>query len=105
MGRQVHSLSRRSHIRYPPKVESPEQKRHAARNSTCEGSSLNRGHLHGGNLRAHAVCASPQTVGAEERTRTFTPLRVHGPEPCASANSATSAHLNQMPTASNRVKS
>ena len=28
---------------------------------------------------------------AEEGTRTPTPLRVHGPEPCASANSATSA--------------
>src|SRR5260370_32553454 len=32
-----------------------------------------------------------QSVGAEEGTRTPTPLRVHGPEPCASANSATSA--------------
>jgi hypothetical protein len=31
------------------------------------------------------------TSGAEEGTRTPTPLRVHGPEPCASANSATSA--------------
>ena len=30
-------------------------------------------------------------AGAEEGTRTPTPLRVHGPEPCASANSATSA--------------
>src|SRR5215470_15758786 len=30
-------------------------------------------------------------LGAEEGTRTPTPLRVHGPEPCASANSATSA--------------
>ena len=29
--------------------------------------------------------------GAEERTRTFTPLRVQAPEACASANSATSA--------------
>jgi hypothetical protein len=29
--------------------------------------------------------------GAEEGTRTPTPLRAHGPEPCASANSATSA--------------
>lgn len=29
--------------------------------------------------------------GAEGGTRTPTPLRVHGPEPCASANSATSA--------------
>ena len=40
------------------------------------------------------VLAEPQTVsriGAEEGTRTPTPLRVHGPEPCASANSATSA--------------
>ena len=32
-----------------------------------------------------------KTIGAEEGTRTPTPLRVHGPEPCASANSATSA--------------
>jgi hypothetical protein len=33
-------------------------------------------------------------IGAEEGTRTPTPLRVHGPEPCASANSATSARIN-----------
>jgi hypothetical protein len=32
-------------------------------------------------------------LGAEEGTRTPTPLRVHGPEPCASANSATSARV------------
>ena len=32
-----------------------------------------------------------KNLGAEEGTRTPTPLRVHGPEPCASANSATSA--------------
>src|SRR5437660_7303708 len=32
-----------------------------------------------------------RTFGAEEGTRTPTPLRVHGPEPCASANSATPA--------------
>src|SRR6478735_9717956 len=32
-----------------------------------------------------------ENSGAEEGTRTPTPLRVHGPEPCASANSATSA--------------
>src|SRR5271157_5992272 len=32
--------------------------------------------------------------GAEEGTRTPTPLRVHGPEPCASANSATSARVD-----------
>ena len=32
-----------------------------------------------------------QNRGAIEGTRTPTPLRVHGPEPCASANSATSA--------------
>jgi hypothetical protein len=32
--------------------------------------------------------------GAIEGTRTPTPLRVHGPEPCASANSATMAILN-----------
>src|SRR5689334_21092451 len=32
-----------------------------------------------------------QRLGAEEGTRTPTSLRIHGPEPCASANSATSA--------------
>jgi hypothetical protein len=32
-----------------------------------------------------------EIFGAEEGTRTPTPLPVHGPEPCASANSATSA--------------
>jgi hypothetical protein len=32
-------------------------------------------------------------VGAIEGTRTPTPLPVHGPEPCASANSATMAIL------------
>ena len=32
-----------------------------------------------------------QNSGAEEGTRTPTPLRVRGPEPRASANSATSA--------------
>ena len=31
------------------------------------------------------------TLGAIEGTRTPTPLPVHGPEPCASANSATMA--------------
>lgn len=34
--------------------------------------------------------------GAEEGTRTPTPLRVHGPEPCASANSATSAFVDHL---------
>ena len=34
---------------------------------------------------------STQNRGAIEGTRTPTPLRVHGPEPCASANSATMA--------------
>src|SRR5437899_6980295 len=34
--------------------------------------------------------------GAEEGTRTPTPLRAHGPEPCASANSATSAKVTGM---------
>src|ERR1700678_3487961 len=33
-------------------------------------------------------------LGAEEGTRTPTPLRVHGPEPCASANSATTARCH-----------
>ena len=32
-----------------------------------------------------------ENLGAIEGTRTPTPLRVHGPEPCASANSATMA--------------
>src|SRR6476660_7806813 len=38
----------------------------------------------------------PSTLnrGAIEGTRTPTPLRVHGPEPCASANSATMAQKN-----------
>ena len=34
---------------------------------------------------------SPTLLGAIEGTRTPTPLPVHGPEPCASANSATMA--------------
>src|ERR1700704_1267528 len=42
-------------------------------------------------------------VGAEEGTRTPTPLRVHGPEPCASANSATSA-LNEAPDKNRRLR-
>src|ERR1700719_3255270 len=40
------------------------------------------------------VNSSPRegkNAGAIEGTRTPTPLRVHGPEPCASANSATMA--------------
>ena len=37
-----------------------------------------------------------RTFGAEEGTRTPTPLRAHGPEPCASANSATSAKVTRM---------
>src|SRR6202012_3912146 len=46
---------------------------------------------------ARALAVPPKLlknqVGAEEGTRTPTPLRVHGPEPCASANSATSARV------------
>src|SRR6202035_2589069 len=38
-----------------------------------------------------------QLLGAIEGTRTPTPLRVHGPEPCASANSATSAFEMRRP--------
>src|SRR6478672_12622176 len=34
-----------------------------------------------------------ENSGAIEGTRTPTPLRVHGPEPCASANSATMASV------------
>jgi hypothetical protein len=37
--------------------------------------------------------------GAIEGTRTPTPLRVHGPEPCASANSATMASSSTRETA------
>src|SRR5438552_351088 len=37
------------------------------------------------------IFSDSEIGGAEEGTRTPTPLRVHGPEPCASANSATSA--------------
>jgi hypothetical protein len=46
-------------------------------------------------------------LGAEEGTRTPTPLRVHGPEPCASANSATSARIasDQMMSPSGRTTS
>ena len=40
-----------------------------------------------GNLRR----GRRENLGAIEGTRTPTPLRVHGPEPCASANSATMA--------------
>src|SRR5580693_4760390 len=36
------------------------------------------------------------TFGAIEGTRTPTPLRVHGPEPCASANSATMAKSDSL---------
>src|SRR5262249_50333549 len=42
-------------------------------------------------LRPHATACRQKTNGAEEGTRTPTPLRAHGPEPCASASSATSA--------------
>ena len=38
-----------------------------------------------------------QIIGAIEGTRTPTPLPVHGPEPCASANSATMARGLQSP--------
>ena len=43
-----------------------------------------------------------QEAGAEEGTRTPTPLRVHGPEPCASANSATSARRDSADRSSHR---
>src|SRR5438477_7592623 len=42
-------------------------------------------------LRCYAMSSKVAKNGAEEGTRTPTPLRVHGPEPCASANSATMA--------------
>src|SRR5690348_716750 len=56
--------------------------------------------------RTGACCpedgGEPLIIGAEEGTRTPTPLRVHGPEPCASANSATSAFEDGSPEASRR---
>ena len=46
----------------------------------------------GGRVEGSRLRSILRTIdGAEEGTRTPTPLRVHGPEPCASANSATSA--------------
>jgi hypothetical protein len=52
-------------------------------------------HAYTQSLRFQLDCAETDKnspwLGAEEGTRTPTPLRVHGPEPCASANSATSA--------------
>src|SRR6266851_5864674 len=39
-----------------------------------------------------------ENFGAEGGTRTPTPLRVHGPEPCASANSATTARCSTLRT-------
>src|SRR5260221_14347916 len=49
-------------------------------------------------LYLHLIVAGK--IGAEEGTRPPTPLRVHGPEPCPSANSATSAsdHVAGRPT-------
>src|SRR5271155_1268713 len=47
--------------------------------------------------RNYCAIGNSKTVGAEEGTRTPTPLRVHGPEPCASANSATTALCNVLP--------
>jgi hypothetical protein len=44
-------------------------------------------------------------LGAIEGTRTPTPLPVHGPEPCASANSATMAILNRKAAAASRPPS
>ena len=49
--------------------------------------------LAGKSARPSAIQATFKIIGAEEGTRTPTPLRVHGPEPCASANSATSARV------------
>ena len=48
---------------------------------------LENGNLQNGPIQTSLIIKT----GAEEGTRTPTPLRVHGPEPCASANSATSA--------------
>ena len=35
------------------------------------------------------IIPTKQSTGAQEKTRTSTPLLAHGPEPCASTNSAT----------------
>ena len=49
-----------------------------------------------------AAQLDPEKFGAEEGTRTPTPLRVRGPEPRASANSATSARALIQRVALNR---
>ena len=51
--------------------------------------------FHSDDLRKTHQFAFENFFGAIEGTRTPTPLPVHGPEPCASANSATMALLNQ----------
>ena len=56
-------------------------------------------HLQRGNEYSHLLKCLFSIFGAEEGTRTPTPLRVHGPEPCASANSATSALRSGKPRA------
>src|SRR5947209_19867974 len=54
----------------------------------------------------NAASLERKMLGAIEGTRTPTPLPVHGPEPCASANSATMAsglnHGSQKATVSGR---
>src|SRR5579862_6269198 len=55
-----------------------------------QGSILFEGNQHSRKLKVNFFGIT-EAIGAEEGTRTPTPLRVHGPEPCASANSATSA--------------
>ena len=61
---------------------SPASQLRAPRNSTNQKSE-------------HPERCSLNNFGAEGGTRTPTPLRVHGPEPCASANSATTARCNR----------
>ena len=51
-------------------------------------------------LKVESTCS--RFAGAIEGTRTPTPLRVHGPEPCASANSATMAISDRDATVSSR---
>ena len=50
-----------------------------------------------GTTRNSRYLQNLQIIGAIEGTRTPTPLPVHGPEPCASANSATMASGLQSP--------
>jgi hypothetical protein len=61
------------------------------RESSCTAKSASHKHPGRKKSRAPRGISHSNFPGAIEGTRTPTPLRVHGPEPCASANSATMA--------------